>query len=843
MGTRVSCTLDPVNSESIFNKEQPSAVQTTQSPISDIPGEELKTVEDHHDGDYLIYHDWIGVVADVYQEVTVRLSNGSVVVVENPDELDVPVVPEGFGALSHGKSLAKRLKKRLQREVSASGSHDTLPVEDFYPGQRVTTKKGNLRRGQWKFGAYDPSIEPLAVVVDVRLLEIEVDWMTPNVVSSNQTPGPEPPGTLDLDTLESGQITWYDKGKLPQPQSSSLYGAVHGYDIAAGDYMRFSDLAGAAVKYDGIKDGTARGTFRRIPRTATQGYDMNVFRVRETKTHITVHWQDLSSSQEDAVSVVPYLNIDDHDVWPGEIVVLKETTEAQRPTGSTETHKDMFDEIAVPKQVGVVQRTNPVERVAHVRWFSDPKVEILGETKSVLMPGSVTGDLSTNVEEVSFYEIATYPALTKRRGDLALIVSQSSFIDNSGAMARRRRSSIGPASSPFQSLATGYQALLNYLRRSRRGGPSTEHGFGALEPSTPASNNGSIESIPLSTSDTSLAQNVDWFGEIVDLGLDGLLTVRLGALSEVRDIKVPAERVIVLVGGDDDSDIGGSDVADDEVWSDEDIPISSERDVHDTDEVIEEVVEYEGGARLDADEGDEMWMTDDEDSKSTSDTSMSDGTGVEDVLTVESNLPEKQQATDNQVPAVLLEVSSNESKPNEISLLSFSSIPEQFQILDTPVPVDHHFLNETVELSAGLMRRILKEHRIMQSSLPDGTFVRTWDSRLDLLRVLIVGPRNTPYELAPFVMDFHFGPYFPTAPPGSYFHSWTNGIGRINPNLYEEGKICLSLLGTWPGDEKNEGWSSNQSSMLQIIVSLMGLVLVKEPYYSESMPLFLLSCV
>lgn len=843
VGTRVSCTLDPVNWESIFNKEQLSAVQPTPSPLSDIPGEELKTVEDHHDGDYLIYHDWIGVVADVYQEVTVRLSNGSVVVVENPDELDVPVVPEGFGALSHGKSLAKRLKKRLQREVSASGSHDTLPVEDFYPGQRVTTKKGNLRRGQWKFGAYDPSIEPLAMVVEVRLLEIEVDWMTPNVVSSNQTPGPEPPGTLDLDTLESGQITWYDKGKLPQPQSSSLLGAVHGHDIAAGDYMKFSDPAGAAVKYNGIRDGTARGTFRRIPRTATQGYDMNVFRIRETKTHITVHWQDLSSSQEDAVSVVPYLNIDDHDVWPGEIVVLKETTEAQRPTGSMETDKDMFDEIAVPKQVGVVQRTNPGERVAHVRWFSDPKVEILGETKSVLMPGSVLGDLSTNVEEVSFYEIATYPALTKRRGDLVLIVSQSSFIDNSGAMARNRRSSIGPASSPFRSLATGYQALLNYLRRSRRGGPSTEHGLGALEPLTPASNNVSIESIPISTSDISLAQNVDWFGEIVDLGLDGLLTVRLGALSEVRDIKVPAERVIVLVGGDDDSDIGGSDVADDEVWSDEDIPISSERDVHDTDEVIEEVVEYEGGARLDADEGDDMWMTDDEDSKSTSDTSMSDGTGVEDVLIGKNDLPEKQQATDNQVPAVLLEVSPNESKPNEISLLSFSSMPEQFQILDTPVPVDHHFLNETVELSAGLMRRIRKEHRIMQSCLPDGTFVRSWDSRLDLLRVLIVGPRNTPYELAPFVMDFHFGSYFPTAPPGSYFHSWTNGIGRINPNLYEDGKICLSLLGTWPGDEKNEGWSSNQSSMLQIIVSLMGLVLVKEPYYSESMPLFLLSCV
>ena len=839
VGTRITCTLDPVNSEGIFTDEQALALPSTQSPLLDIPGQELKTVDDHHDGDYLIYHDWLGVVADVYEEVTVRLSNGSVVVVENLDELEVLVAPEGLGAWSHGKSLVKRLRQRLQHEVSSSD--DTLPGELFYPGQRVITKKGNLRRGQWKFGAYDPSIEPIAMVVEVRLLEIEVNWMTPNVVTSNQTPGPEPPVTLDLDVLESGQITWYDRGKLPQPPSSNLPGAVHGYDIAAGNYMRFSDPAGAAVKYNGTKDGRARGTFRRIPRTATQGYDMNVFRVRETKTHITVHWQDLSSSQEDAISVIPYLNIDDHDVWPGEIVVLKETELILRPRGWIETDNDVFEEMAVPKKVGVVQRTDPGERVAHVRWFSNPEVEILGETRSVLMPDSVLGALSTEVEEVSFYEIATYPALTKRRGDLALIVSRSTFMDDSGAVARRRGPSNASATSAFQSLATGYQALLNYLRRTRRGGTSAEHASSASDPSTTSSNNPSVESILPSTSNTSQDRDVDWFGEVVDLGLDGLLTIRLGALSEVRDIRVPAEQVIVVVGGDDDSSVGASDTGDEGVWSDESMSISSEKNTYDSDEVIEETVEYEGGARLDADGGDEMWTTDDEDSKSTSDTSMSDETGADDPSSTEPKLPEKQQETDSQVSAAPIESSSNENKPNEISLLSFSSMPAQFQILDTPVPADHHFLNETADLSANLMRRIRKEHRIMQSSLPDGTFVRTWDSRLDLLRVLIVGPRNTPYELAPFLMDFHFGSYFPAAPPGSYFHSWTNGIGRINPNLYEEGKICLSLLGTWPGDEKNEGWSAIQSSMLQIIVSLMGLVLVKEPYYSESKPAFLSS--
>ena len=51
----------------------------------------------------------------------------------------------------------------------------------------------------------------------------------------------------------------------------------------------------------------------------------------------------------------------------------------------------------------------------------------------------------------------------------------------------------------------------------------------------------------------------------------------------------------------------------------------------------------------------------------------------------------------------------------------------------------------------------------------------------------------------------------------------------MNPNLYEEGKVCLSILGTWAGDQ-NESWSASRSSLLQAFVSIQGLVLVKEPY-------------
>nr|VZI51184.1 unnamed protein product [Spirometra erinaceieuropaei] len=52
-----------------------------------------------------------------------------------------------------------------------------------------------------------------------------------------------------------------------------------------------------------------------------------------------------------------------------------------------------------------------------------------------------------------------------------------------------------------------------------------------------------------------------------------------------------------------------------------------------------------------------------------------------------------------------------------------------------------------------------------------------------------------------------------------HYHSLTPE--RINPNLYVEGRVCLSLLGTWKG-HSTENWSSDFSNLLQVLVSLQG---------------------
>jgi ubiquitin-conjugating enzyme E2 O len=157
---------------------------------------------------------------------------------------------------------------------------------------------------------------------------------------------------------------------------------------------------------------------------------------------------------------------------------------------------------------------------------------------------------------------------------------------------------------------------------------------------------------------------------------------------------------------------------------------------------------------------------------------------------------------------------------------------KRFEVLPE-APQDHAFFNSTPsQPSRNFLTRLQKEYRALSSSLPESILVRAYEDRSDLLRSLIIGSENTPYEDAPFVIDWMLDSDFPQSPPIAHFFSWTNGNGRVNPNLYEEGKVCLSILGTWAGD-RNESWSPARSSLLQALVSIQGLVLVKEPWFCE----------
>ena len=65
---------------------------------------------------------------------------------------------------------------------------------------------------------------------------------------------------------------------------------------------------------------------------------------------------------------------------------------------------------------------------------------------------------------------------------------------------------------------------------------------------------------------------------------------------------------------------------------------------------------------------------------------------------------------------------------------------------------------------------------------------------------------------------------YPKVPPLVHYISYV--ADKLNPNLYEDGKVCVSLLGTWSG-KGTETWTPN-SNMLQLLVSIQGLILVPE---------------
>lgn len=112
--------------------------------------------------------------------------------------------------------------------------------------------------------------------------------------------------------------------------------------------------------------------------------------------------------------------------------------------------------------------------------------------------------------------------------------------------------------------------------------------------------------------------------------------------------------------------------------------------------------------------------------------------------------------------------------------------------------------------------RISQEVSTLATSLPvqpdSSIFLRVDEDRFDVMRALITGPKGTPYEGGCFEFDILLPPDYPNKPPHVQFITTGGGRVRFNPNLYNTGKVCLSLLGTWSGP----GWNSKTSTLLQV---------------------------
>eukprot|EP00879_Flechtneria_rotunda_P026467 GHRR01028222.1.p1 GENE.GHRR01028222.1~~GHRR01028222.1.p1 ORF type:complete len:343 (+),score=131.99 GHRR01028222.1:32-1030(+) len=137
------------------------------------------------------------------------------------------------------------------------------------------------------------------------------------------------------------------------------------------------------------------------------------------------------------------------------------------------------------------------------------------------------------------------------------------------------------------------------------------------------------------------------------------------------------------------------------------------------------------------------------------------------------------------------------------------------------------------------MRRLGRELRDLRgrTRLPvraaAACLVRQDQERPDKVRCIITSPAGTPYEGGLFVFDVYFPAGYPNVPPLMVLETTGEGRARFNPNLYADGKVCLSLLGTWHGGDEASKWNPATSSLFQILLSIQGMIFVEDPYFNE----------
>lgn len=134
-----------------------------------------------------------------------------------------------------------------------------------------------------------------------------------------------------------------------------------------------------------------------------------------------------------------------------------------------------------------------------------------------------------------------------------------------------------------------------------------------------------------------------------------------------------------------------------------------------------------------------------------------------------------------------------------------------------------------VVVSAATARRLARDVRELQKSPLDDLGVHYAHDTSHMLRgrALVIGPRDTPYEGGYFFFSFEFPPNYPHAPPRVVYHT-NDGHTRMNPNLYRNGKVCLSILNTWRGDQ----WTGCQT-IRSVLVSICGCVFTDAPLLNE----------
>ena len=158
----------------------------------------------------------------------------------------------------------------------------------------------------------------------------------------------------------------------------------------------------------------------------------------------------------------------------------------------------------------------------------------------------------------------------------------------------------------------------------------------------------------------------------------------------------------------------------------------------------------------------------------------------------------------------------------------------------------HNFVSEVSKFAGFIKpnttRYVMKQYEVISKSLPitaeSAIFFRRDVDNVGLFKFAVIPNEDTPYKFGVFVFDVFLPETYPDIPPVVNHATSRKNNFRFNPNLYSNGYVCLSILGTWSGDSQSTKWipmnaNGTGSTLYQVIMSIYSMVFSEEPWYNE----------
>ncbi|GAA5975270.1 hypothetical protein JCM5350_000217 [Sporobolomyces pararoseus] len=722
-------------------------------------------------GDHVIFKDWVGLVEEVFEMAVIETGNNG-----------------GF------------------RRVCDVGTNLSVgPATEAVQAMLMERTGGFLSNF---LGTND-----VKTILDIKQLTIAVNWLCRNPLSSSSSSPSN--NNNDNDDWKRPKRYWTDLDQLKLVRATA-------------DHLR-------TIHDKLVPRDPSNLSFPTPPESLQKKYpptfhsSLSIFSVKNSRTKLKVLWQDGTVSENvdsfdfEQVQVVDDLEL---ETFPGDLGLL--SLGGGGGGGGGGSNSVAGEE--VKGRCGIVQSMDSKKRTIKLRYLDSEEEEVVSAI-----------EFDPHGPPLHEYGL--------RRGDYIVITNPESGGGGGGGggggVELPEIPSLGESETKTSQMPSGEPLRIEL---SSLGLSFAQNLTDSFKP-------------PLPKTSFNDLKEVDWYGEVWDLLLNGNLVVRFpngekkeigirqvvrlddGMMDPHAEMMAQAQEEMGMHVEEEDDDgmsIDG-DEGGDQGWTTEEEEDEGQGQVetNDDDEKVRQGVTNSRKRKRSrresrgwADEEDE-----EEEEEEQQDRTSNPRTVHEQPLPTAENVPSTSdtpldkaagQSTIGAVSITHIETRKNDNDEDDENW-------QRFEILEE-IPRDHHYSNESAQEvpSKQFISRVRKEHKVLSSSLPPNILVRGYESRLDLLRCLIIGPEGTPFEHAPFLFDLYLSTSkFPLEPPKVFFHSWAaGGTTRVSPNLYAEGKVCLSLLGTWSGD-KTESWSSARSSILQILISIQGLIMVENPYFTE----------